>query len=138
MALWLVKTEPSNWSWENQIKKGIEMWDGVRNHQAAKNLKSMACGDRCFFYHSHEKQICGVVEVVKEYYMDPTDETGKFVAVDMKTVQPFNKRVSLDMIKKNPSLFHLSLLKQSRLSVQPVDQKSWDIICHMGDTVINK
>jgi predicted RNA-binding protein with PUA-like domain len=129
MAYWLIKTEPGSWSWDDQVKKGVEGWDGVRNHQAAKNLRAMKIGDRAFFYHSvNEKRIVGIVEVVREYYPDPTDETGKFVQVDFETVKPLKTPVTLADIKADPRFAELALLKQSRLSVMPID----DAICEMG------
>ncbi|MBN9565674.1 MAG: EVE domain-containing protein [Alphaproteobacteria bacterium] len=130
---WLVKTEPSSWSWRDQVKKGVTHWDGVRNYQAANNLKQMKIGDQVFFYHSvTDKSIQGIVEVVKESYPDPSDTTGRFVMVDLKTVKAFTNPVPLDDIKNNPTLSHLALVKQSRLSVMPVDEKSWKIICQSG------
>lgn len=133
MAHWLVKTEPGSWSWDDQVKKGVEGWDGVRNYQAANNLKSMKIGDLAFFYHSvKEKSIVGIVEVVREAYPDPTDASGKFVQVDFKTVKPFKTPVTLADIKANPRFADLALLKQSRLSVLPVDDASWRAICEMG------
>lgn len=133
MAYWLVKTEPGSWSWDDQVKKGVEGWDGVRNHQAAKNLRAMKIGDKAFFYHSvNEKRIVGIVEVVREYYPDPTDEKGKFVQVDFKTVKPLKTPVTLADIKADPRFADLALLKQSRLSVMPIDDVSWAAICEMG------
>jgi predicted RNA-binding protein with PUA-like domain len=133
MAYWLVKTEPGSWSWDDQVKKGVEGWDGVRNHQAAKNLRAMKIGDKAFFYHSvNEKRIVGIVEVVREYYPDPTDEKGKFVQVDFETVKPLKTPVTLADIKADPRFSDLALLKQSRLSVMPIDEVSWAAICEMG------
>ncbi|KJE34076.1 ubiquinol-cytochrome C reductase [Thalassospira sp. HJ] len=133
MAYWLVKTEPGSWSWDDQVKKGVEGWDGVRNHQAAKNLRAMKIGDKAFFYHSvNEKRIVGIVEVVREYYPDPTDEKGKFVQVDFETVKPLKTPVTLADIKADPRFADLALLKQSRLSVMPIDDVSWAAICEMG------
>jgi predicted RNA-binding protein with PUA-like domain len=132
-AYWLVKTEPGSWSWSDQVKNGVTHWDGVRNYQAANNLKQMNIGDQVFFYHSvSDKSIQGIVEVVQEFYRDPSDETGRFVMVDLKTIKPLPNPVSLDKIKTHPGLSHLALVKQSRLSVMPVDEKSWEIICQMG------
>ena len=129
MKYWLIKSEPETWSWENQLKANVEMWDGVRNYQARNNLMKMKKGDLCFFYHSvKEKKIVGVVEVVKEYYTDPTDKTKKFVAVDVKTNKQLKKPVSLEQIKSEKKLSHLALIKQSRLSVMPIDKKSWNLI----------
>lgn len=132
MAYWLIKTEPSTWSWDDQVKKGTEHWDGVRNYQANNNMKAMRIGDRAFFYHSvSEKQIVGIVEVVKEHYPDPTDKTGRFGMVDFKTVKPVPHPVTLADIKANPELQGMALLKQSRLSVSPVADDEWKIICKM-------
>ena len=129
MNFWLIKSEPSTWSWEDQKKVKKEMWDGVRNYQARNNLKLMKKGDLCFFYHSvKEKKIVGIVEVVKEYYPDPTDKSKRFVVVDVAYKIEFKKAVTLDQIKKEKKLNHLSLIKQSRLSVMPIDKKSWDLI----------
>ena len=129
MKYWLIKSEPETWSWENQLKANVEMWDGIRNYQARNNLMKMKKGDLCFFYHSvKEKKIVGVVEVVKEYYTDPTDKTKKFVAVDVKTNKQLKKPVSLEQIKSEKKLSHLALIKQSRLSVMPIDKKSWNLI----------
>ena len=131
---WLLKSEPSTWSWEDQVKAGVDMWDGVRNYQARNNLMKMKKGDLCFFYHSvNEKQIIGIVEVVKEYYTDPTDKTKKFVVVDVKKKKKLKSPVSLSMIKEQKDLSHLSLIKQSRLSVMPIDKKSWKIIISLSE-----
>ena len=133
MQFWLVKSEPSTWSWENQIKEGISMWDGVRNYQARNNLKKMKKGDLCFFYHSvSERSIVGILEVVKEFYDDPTDKTGKFVVVDVKPLKKLKKPVSLDQIKKVKRLQEISLIKQSRLSVMPLKKSEWDIILKLS------
>ena len=132
---WLMKSEPDVWSIDQQKKIGSKgaAWDGVRNYQAAKNLKSMKKGDLCFFYHSNiGKEIVGIVEVIKEAYLDKTDKTGRFVAVTVKFLKKLNKPVSLDEIKKNKELGHLSLIKQSRLSVMPIDSKSWKILNKMS------
>ena len=129
MNFWLIKSEPSTWSWEDQKKVKKEMWDGVRNYQARNNLKLMKKGDLCFFYHSvKEKKIVGIVEVVKEHYPDPTDKSKRFVVVDVAYKIEFKNAVTLDQIKKERKLNHLSLIKQSRLSVMPIDKKSWDLI----------
>ena len=131
MKYWLLKSEPDVWSIDQQIKAGSNgaAWDGVRNYQAAKNLKSMKRGDLCFFYHSNiGKEIVGIVEVIKEFYIDKTDKLGKFVAVTVKFKSKFSKPVTLENIKKNENLSHLALIKQSRLSGMPVDYKSWKII----------
>ena len=135
MKYWLLKSEPDVWSIEKQIKAGIKgaAWDGVRNYQAASNLNKMKNGDLCFFYHSNiGKEIVGIVEVIKEAYLDKTDESGRFVAVTVKFLKKLNKSIALEDIKKNKQLSHLSLIKQSRLSVMPIDYKSWKIICNMG------
>ena len=135
MKYWLLKSEPDVWSIEQQKKAGSKgaTWDGVRNYQAAKNLKSMKKGDLCFFYHSNiGKEIVGIVEVIKEYYLDKTDGSGRFVAVTVKFLKRFKKPITLEEIKKNKELSHLSLIKQSRLSVMPIDSKSWKILNNMG------
>lgn len=133
MNYWLMKSEPSAWSWDSQVKKKVESWNGVRNYQAANNMKAMKLGDRAFFYHSvDEKQIVGIVEVCKLYHPDPTDETGKFGMVSVKALLPLKTPVSLAMIKAEPKLKDLALLRQSRLSVSPVDAASWKLICKMG------
>ena len=136
MKYWLMKSEPDVWSIEQQIKAGAKgaPWDGVRNYQAAKNLRSMKKGDQCFFYHSNiGKEVVGIVEVIKEHYIDKTDKSGRFVAVTVKFLKKLNKPVSLEEIKKNKELSHLSLIKQSRLSVMPIDSKSWKILNKMSN-----
>ena len=135
MNYWLLKSEPDVWSLDQQIKAGIKgaPWDGVRNYQAANNLKSMKTGDLCFFYHSNiGKEIVGVVEVTKEAYKDKTDETGRFVAVTVKFKEKFEKPIKLEEIKKIKDLSHISLIKQSRLSVMKIDSKSWKILNRMS------
>ena len=135
MKYWLLKSEPNVWSLEQQIKAGIKgiAWDGVRNYQAANNLKAMRLGDLCFFYHSNiGKEIVGVVKVIKEAFVDKTDEDKRFVAVQVRFVEKFKSPISLEKIKKNNTISHLPLIKQSRLSVMPIDYKSWKIICNMG------
>ncbi|KKJ75813.1 ubiquinol-cytochrome C reductase [Kiloniella litopenaei] len=135
MAYWLMKTEPGSWSWDDQVAKGVEHWDGVRNYQASNNMKAMQIGDRVFFYHSvKEKKIVGIVEVCKEYYPDHTDKSGRFGMVDVKTLYPMTSPVSLEEIKAHPDLQDMALIKQSRLSVMPVSNDEWQIICEMGDT----
>ena len=132
---WLLKSEPDVWSIDQQKKAGHKgaAWDGVRNYQAANNLKKMKKGDLCFFYHSNiGKEIVGIVEVIKEHYTDKTDQSGRFVAVTVKFFQKLKKPVKLEDIKKNKQLSHLYLIKQSRLSVMPIDSKSWKILCNMG------
>jgi predicted RNA-binding protein with PUA-like domain len=135
MAYWLLKTEASTWSWEQQKKKGArgEPWSGVRNHQAANNMKAMAKGDLGFFYHSgDEKQIVGIVEVVGSYRPDPTDETGKFGLVVVKAARDLPKPVSLAEIRQTPKLKDMVLVKNSRLSVQPVTADEWKLVSAMG------
>ena len=135
MNYWLVKSEPDVWSIEQQQKAGDKgaPWDGVRNYQAANNLKKMKLGDLCFFYHSNiGKEIVGIVEVIKEAYLDKTDKAGKLVAVTLKFIKKLDKPVSLESIKNNKKLSHLPLIKQSRLSVMPIDSISWKILNNMG------
>ncbi|MCW8916841.1 MAG: EVE domain-containing protein [Magnetovibrio sp.] len=133
MSKWLVKSEPGCWSWNDHVKVGTEPWDGVRNHQAANYMKDMQTGDQAFFYHSvNEKKIVGILEVVNEFYIDPTDPKGKFVCVDFKALYPVNTPVSLADIKTNPKLENMVLLRQSRLSVMPVAEQEWDEIVHMA------
>ena len=133
MKYWLLKSEPGTWSWNDQIKEKITMWDGVRNYQARNNLMSMRVNDLCFFYHSvNEKKIVGIVSVLKEHYTDPTDKTKKFVAVNIKTKKSLKNPITLKQIKKERKLSHLALVKQSRLSVMPIDKKSWNLICKLG------
>ncbi|NCP62744.1 MAG: EVE domain-containing protein [Alphaproteobacteria bacterium] len=129
MNYWLIKSEPNTWSWEDQKRVETEPWNGVRNYQAANNMKAMKTGDLAFFYHSvKERKIVGIVEVVKEYYPDPSDETGRFGMVDFKVVEDVKHQVTLQEIKDDPRLSHLPLVKQSRLSVSPVDKEAWSII----------
>jgi predicted RNA-binding protein with PUA-like domain len=133
MAHWLVKSEPETWSWRDHVEKGVEPWNGVRNHQAANNLKAMKKGERAFFYHSGEgRAIVGVVEVARTYYPDPTDTTGRFGMVDFRAREPLKRPVTLAAIKADPRLCHLALVRQSRLSVMPIDDKAWKRICAMG------
>jgi len=135
MQYWLMKSEPDVWSIDQQKKAGIKgaPWDGVRNYQAAKNLKAMKKRDQCFFYHSNiGKEIVGIVEVIKEHYLDKTDQSGRFVAVTVKFLNKLKRPVTLEEIKKNKELGHLSLIKQSRLSVMPIDSKSWKILNKMS------
>ena len=133
MRYWLVKSEPGSWSWDDHARVGVEPWNGVRNYQAANNMKAMKIGDKAFFYHSvKEKRIVGIVEVVKEYYPDPSDASGRFGMVDFKALKPVPNPVTLADIKGDERLHDLALIRQSRLSVAPVDQGSWDIICGMG------
>ena len=133
---WLLKSEPNVWSIDQQKKAGAKgaTWDGVRNFQAANNLKKMNKGDLCFFYHSNiGKEIVGIVEVIKESFLDKSDEKKRFVAVRVRFKEKFKKKVTLEDIKKNKALSHLSLIKQSRLSVMPIDTKSWKIIYKMSN-----
>lgn len=133
MAHWLVKSEPGAWSWDDQVKAGRTHWNGVRNYQAANNMKAMRLGDRAFFYHSvKERRIVGVVEVVREYYPDDSDSSGRFGMVDVKAVMPLVEPVSLDQIKTDPRLQDLALVRQSRLSVMPIDDESWALLCGLG------
>ena len=135
MKYWLMKSEPNVWSIDQQKKAGSKgaPWDGVRNYQAAKNLKNMKKGDQCFFYHSNiGKEIVGIVEVITEHYLDKTDQSGRFVAVTVKFIKKLNRPIKLEEIKKNKQLSHLSLIKQSRLSVMPIDSKSWKILVNMS------
>jgi len=132
---WLLKSEPNVWSIDQQKKVGNKgaTWDGVRNYQAAKNLRNMKKGDLCFFYHSNiGKEIVGIVEVIKESFLDKTDKDGKFVAVQVKFKKKLKKTITLEDIKKNKALSHLSLIKQSRLSVMLIDSKSWKILNKKG------
>ena len=133
MKYWLLKSEPNTWSWDNQVKEGASMWDGVRNYQARNNLKKMKKGDKAFFYHSvSEKSVVGIVKVVKEYYSDPTDETKKFVVVDVKAIKKFKNPVSLNEIKLNKKLKNIALVKQSRLSVMPITNLEWNVIINLS------
>ena len=136
MNYWLLKSEPNVWSIEQQIKAGAKgaIWDGVRNYQAANNLKNMKVGDLCFFYHSNVgKEIVGIVKVIKEYFIDPLDKEKKFVAVKVKFEKKLKKPVKLENIKKIKDLQKLPLIKQSRLSVMPIDSKSWKILNRLGN-----
>ena len=136
MNFWLLKSEPDVWSIDQQIKAGSKgaIWDGVRNYQAAKNLKNMKIGDLCFFYHSNiGKEIVGVVRVIKEAFIDRTDKNKKFVAVKVKFEKKLKKPVTLEKIKKIEDLQQLPLVKQSRLSVMPIDSKSWKILNRLGN-----
>ena len=135
MKYWLLKSEPDVWSIEQQIKAGTKgaTWDGVRNYQAANNLRKMKNGDLCFFYHSNiGKEIVGIVKVIKSAFIDKTDKKKRFVAVQVRFVSKFKRAISLEKIKENKKISHLALVKQSRLSVMPIDYKSWKIICNMG------
>ena len=133
MAYWLVKSEPDTWSWDDHVAAGVEGWDGVRNHQAANNLKAMRIGDRAFFYHSNTgKEIVGIVEVVREYYPDASDPAGRFGMVDMRAERPLARPVTLAAIKQDAALTELALIRQSRLSVMPVAPDHWAHICRLG------
>ena len=136
MKYWLLKSEPSTWSWAMQVAAGPKgtRWDGVRNHVAKQNLKAMRHGDLAFFYHSNEgKDIVGLVEIIREHYPDPTAELGEpWVVVDIKSVKPLPHPVSLAAIKAEPRLATMSLVTSARLSVQPLTEAEWKIICHMG------
>ena len=139
MAYWLFKSEPSTWSWQNQLDKGEEGegWDGVRNYQASNNMKAMKVGDLGFFYHSvNEKQIVGIVEVCETYHPDPTDASGRFGMVTVKAVKTVTTPVTLAMMKAEETLSDFALIKQSRLSVVPVSDAQWDFILNMADTTL--
>jgi predicted RNA-binding protein with PUA-like domain len=139
MAYWLFKSEPGTWSWDDQVRKGDqgEGWDGVRNYQAANNMKAMKVGDRGFFYHSvNEKQIVGIVEVIEEYHPDPTDKSERFGMVTIKAIQPVEKPVTLADIKAEPELEDFALVRQSRLSVVPVTDAQWRLILKMAETTV--
>lgn len=132
-SYWLMKSEPSVWSWDQQVKKGVTHWDGVRNHSAAINLKTMKKGDQAFFYHSNEgKEIVGIIEIVKEAYPDPSDEAGRFVMVDVKALTPLKTPVTLAAIKADSKLQSMALVRLSRLSVGPVSEAEWKHICKLG------
>jgi predicted RNA-binding protein with PUA-like domain len=134
MAFWLVKSEPTAWSWQDQVRDGVTAWTGVRNYQACNYLKAMKVGDKAFFYHSvEEKRIVGIVEVAREAYPDPTAEDPRWMCPDLKAVAPLVRPVSLAEIKGDPRLSELPLLRQSRLSVCPVDEASWRLICDLGE-----
>ena len=136
MAYWLFKSEPSTWSWQDQVEKGEvgEEWDGVRNYQARNFMREMKVGDRGFFYHSQkDKEIVGIVEVIAEAHPDSTTDDDRWECVDIKAVGPLPSPVSLDMIKDNPKLADMVLVRNSRLSVQPVTVEEWDIVCQMGE-----
>lgn len=133
MAYWLVKSEPFKYSWDQMVADGRTHWDGVRNYQAANNLKAMELGDRAFFYHSNEgKEIVGVVEIARTAYPDPSDETGRFVMVDVKPLMAVPKPVTLAEIKADPRLAEFALVRQSRLSVVPVRDAEWAMLCAMA------
>ena len=133
VARWLVKSEPDAFSWDQQVANGVEPWTGVRNAQAANFLKAMACGDRAFFYHSNiGKAIVGILEVARVAYPDPSDETGRWVCTDMRALGPVPRPVTLAAIKTTPELAEIGLIRQSRLSVMPVSEAHWALLCTMG------
>jgi len=133
MAYWLFKSEPEAYSWDDLVAEGRDYWDGVRNHQAAGNMKKMRIGDRAFFYHSvGPREIVGIVEVVKEYYPDPIDASARFGMVDIAPVKPFARPVTLAQIKAEPRLSEIALVRQSRLSVMPIAPEHWALLCAMG------
>jgi len=135
MAYWLLKSEPSSYSWDQLVADGRTHWDGVRNAQALNNLRAMNAGDRAFFYHSNEgKEIVGIVEVIKTFYPDPADKGGKLGMIDIKPVVPLVRPVGLAAMRTNPELSDLSLLKQSRLSVCPITESEWFALCKMADS----
>ncbi len=135
MAYWLLKSEPAKYSWDAMVKDGRTHWDGVRNFQAANNLRAMQEGDRAFFYHSNEgKEVVGIVRIVRTFYPDPSDASGKFGMVDVAPVMPLKKPVSLAAMKGVPELQNFSLLRQSRLSVCPVSDAEWRTVCRMAET----
>ena len=130
---WLMKTEPEAFGWDDLVKDGETLWDGVRNHRAAMNLRAMKVGDKAFFYHSVTgKEIVGIAEIIKEAYPDPTDKTGKFVCVDIKADKPLKTPVTMAAIKADKKLADMALVKYSRLSVQPVTAEEWKMVCKMG------
>ena len=134
ISYWLLKSEPSTWSWDDQVKAGVEMWDGVRNYQARNNLMNMKKKDLCFFYHSvSEKLIIGIVEVVKEHYPDPTDKTGRFVVTEVRAKKKLKRAVSLEEIKSTAKLSNMALIKQSRLSVMPLTKNEWETIIKISE-----
>src|SRR5262245_61815645 len=135
MNQWLVKSEPSAYSWDALVKDGRTNWYGVRNPQATANLKGMKTGDRVFFYHSNEGlEIVGIADIVREFYPDPADKSVRFGMVEVKPVEPLKKPVTLAAIKAEPKLAEFALVRQSRLSVMPVSAEQWKLICKMGDT----
>ncbi len=139
MNYWLVKSEPDSFSWDNQVKNGVEPWTGVRNHTAKQNLKAMKKGDLAFFYHSNiGKEIVGIVKVARDAYPDPTAEQGGWVCVDMQAVQPVPAPVSLATIKADPQFQDFALVRLSRLSVVPVGEEHWKTLCEMGKVKLKK
>ena len=139
MAYWLFKSEPNTWSWQNQLDKGDagEGWDGVRNYQASNNMKAMEIGDLGFFYHSvNEKQIVGIVDVIERYHPDPTDASGRFGMVTVRAVKTVTRPVTLAEMKAEPALEDFALIRQSRLSVVPVNESQWQLIMQMAETAL--
>ncbi|WP_448190326.1 EVE domain-containing protein [Azospirillum sp. sgz301742] len=133
MVRWLLKSEPTKYAWDRMVADGRTHWDGVRNHQAANNLKAMRVGDRAFFYHSNEgMEVVGVVEIAREYYPDPSDESGRFGMVDVAPVMPVMTPVTLKQIKADPQLAGMALVRQSRLSVCPVTDAEWARVCELA------
>ena len=133
MATWLMKSEPGEYSWDDLVAEGADYWDGVRNYQASNNMKAMRLGDQCFFYHSVKaREIVGIMEVVREYYPDHTDESGRFGMVDVKALRPFKTPVTLARIKADPRFADIALVRQSRLSVMPISAQHWKALCAMG------
>ena len=133
MAFWLLKSEPNAWSWQQQVDAGTTHWDGVRNHQASGHLKAMQVGDQAFFYHSgEERRIVGIVEIVRPYYLDANDPPDRFGMVDVRTVAAMPEPVTLAAIKADPRLRHLTLVRQSRLSVTSIDAEAWELLTSMG------
>ena len=133
MAHWLIKSEPDTWSWDQHVRKGADPWTGVRNHQAKAHLKAMKTGDHAFFYHSGDgKCVVGISEVAREAYADPTDESGAFVCVDFKALEPMKRAVALSTIKTEPKLANMVLVRNSRLSVQPVSADEWKLVRKLG------
>ena len=133
MATWLMKSEPGEYSWDDLVAEGTDYWDGVRNYQASNNMKAMKLGDRCFFYHSVKgREIVGIMAVVREYYPDHTDKSGRFGMVDVKALRPLETPVTLARIKADPRFADIALVRQSRLSVMPISAKHWKALCAMG------
>ncbi|MCW5699813.1 MAG: EVE domain-containing protein [Rhodospirillales bacterium] len=133
MAYWLVKSEPNAWSWDQHVAAGVSPWDGVRNHQANNNMKAMKIGDRALFYHSGgTREIVGTLAVTREWYLDPSDASGRFGMVDFKALAPLPRPVTLAAIKADGRLAHIALVRHTRLSVMPIDDDAWAILCEMG------
>jgi predicted RNA-binding protein with PUA-like domain len=133
MAFWLMKSEPDDYSWDDLVRDGVAAWDGVRNHQAAANMRAMKAGERVFFYRSQkDPAVVGIMEVAREAYEDADDAKGSYVLVEVRPLMPLARTVSLQQIKAEPRLGHLALVRQSRLSVSPVDDAAWRLICEMG------